>query len=419
MDSEKIMLKTRNGVAAALMAGVFVMGGGVGAQEEGGAGAAADAAADAPVQELIATVQGVAGRLVQVRAGEDMPWETAEVGMRLGEGAEVRTGPGSRIQLAIPPAQTVTLDRLGTMKVLQAFRQADKVQTDVGMKYGRARYQIEAGGLEYESNIHSPSAMLAIRGSDVIHQHDAFSSYAYGDGNLQFLNRLSRQAVAFGGNGAAARVTTQQMNAAANARAEASQDAKGAFAGLTAEESELIASDPGVGGNDLRGFAGLNAQQLAVGRAGGVSVAPPSTLIFALDFAALLPVPTDVDFAITDPSGFTLTAANGMTPDGRGVYDDDGVANPVAIMTPPFLSPGTGSEEVIYTRPLPGQYMVTITNPDITFSTPAFANVLFVLEGAEGQDPAVTQVLTAGNGLPISPGVPPDINLTINTTIID
>jgi hypothetical protein len=104
---------------------------------------------------------------VQVRAAEDQPWKPAAAGMEVDEGAEFRTGPRSAVQFVIPPDQTITLDRLGTIKVLQAVKDAGKVTTALGMKYGRTRYDIQAADLEHDSSIRSPGSTLAIRGTDV------------------------------------------------------------------------------------------------------------------------------------------------------------------------------------------------------------------------------------------------------------
>src|SRR5207247_64496 len=86
-------------------------------------------------ETLIVTVTGVQG-IVQVRAAEDQPWQTATVGMILGEQAEFRTGPRSAVRFTIPPDQVITLDRLGTVKVLTAIQQGGKIKTNLGMKYG-------------------------------------------------------------------------------------------------------------------------------------------------------------------------------------------------------------------------------------------------------------------------------------------
>src|ERR1043165_7024325 len=88
---------------------------------------------------LTATITAIEG-IVQVRQNEDAPWQKATVGMKVSEGAEFRTGPRSAVRFEIPPDQTVTLDRLGTVKLIEAIQKQDTVKTDLGMKYGRVRY---------------------------------------------------------------------------------------------------------------------------------------------------------------------------------------------------------------------------------------------------------------------------------------
>jgi len=127
-------------------------------------------AVDGVEAEAMTVVIDIVEGMVQVRASDDAQWQRAEPGMELTQGAEFRTGPRSKVQFSIPPDQVIVLDRLGTMKVLAAIQQANKVTTELGVTYGRTRYDIEAGGgLEHESTIRSPSATLAVRGTSVIY----------------------------------------------------------------------------------------------------------------------------------------------------------------------------------------------------------------------------------------------------------
>jgi hypothetical protein len=130
-------------------------------------------AATAPVraesQALQATIVGVKGN-VRVRESEEAAWKPAAVGMVLGEAAEFHTGPRSAVQFTIPPDQTITVDSLGLVKLVQAVRDRGKVITNVGMKYGRTRYTIEAAGVEHEAKISSPSSTLAVRGTDFMEE---------------------------------------------------------------------------------------------------------------------------------------------------------------------------------------------------------------------------------------------------------
>jgi hypothetical protein len=105
--------------------------------------------------------------LVQYRDDETQPWHIAAAQMRISEGAELRTGPHSSVTCVIPPDQTFTLDRLGTVRVDEAAKHGNKITTDLIMKYGRTHYEIEAAGLEHEAKISSPSSTLAVRGTVV------------------------------------------------------------------------------------------------------------------------------------------------------------------------------------------------------------------------------------------------------------
>src|SRR3712207_288274 len=113
----------------------------------GGCAAGALATAPAASQALDGpiNVHGARGQ-VQVREGADKPWQKAVVGMAVTEGAEFRTGPRSAVRVLIPPDQTITLDRLGVIKLMQVLRDGNRVKTRVGMPFGRTRYDIEAAG---------------------------------------------------------------------------------------------------------------------------------------------------------------------------------------------------------------------------------------------------------------------------------
>jgi hypothetical protein len=127
------------------------------------AGAPSTQPASGAMKVYITEVKG----LVQVRDGEADAWRAAKAQMIISQGAELRTGPHSSVTCVIPPDQTFTLDRLGTVRVEEAARHGDKITTDLIMKYGRTRYDIEAAGLEHEASIISPSSTLAVRGTNV------------------------------------------------------------------------------------------------------------------------------------------------------------------------------------------------------------------------------------------------------------
>jgi hypothetical protein len=157
----------------------------------------ATATQGAPMQITITGVEG----MVQVREASDKPWQKAAVDMVVTEGAEFRTGPRSAVRVLIPPDQTITLDRLGVVKLMQAIQQGNVVKTKVGMPYGRTRYDIEEAGIEHQSQLVSPSSTLAIRGTKVsVYDQPPFAPSAVSLTGRAVYTTGKRQ-VAFGGKG--------------------------------------------------------------------------------------------------------------------------------------------------------------------------------------------------------------------------
>jgi len=194
---------------------------------------------NASAEKLRVTINAVQG-LVQVRNAEDQPWRKAVAGEVVLEDAEFRTGPKSAVQLTIPPDQTITLDRLGTVKLLQAIKQNGKVYTNVGMKYGRTRYDIEAAGVEHESSITSPSSTLAIRGTRVsLYDQRPFNPQAVSlTGRASF--RDGKKQLAFGNKGQGKTVVnTTADNAASVAMDDAVIDPTVSMA-RSESEQELV-----------------------------------------------------------------------------------------------------------------------------------------------------------------------------------
>ncbi len=135
-----------------------------------------------PEGQALKIVLVAAQGTVQFRLTEEQPWQRAVVGMDLPIGAEIRTGLRSICQFTIDENHTITLDRLGVVKVLDAIRKDGRVKTDVGMKYGRTQYQVETGAAEHDARVHAPSATLAVRGSFITFEDNAaFGSTAIVD----------------------------------------------------------------------------------------------------------------------------------------------------------------------------------------------------------------------------------------------
>lgn len=160
----------------------------------------------------IVAVQGT----VQVRDSEEDPWRLAKPDMELSMGAEFRTGVRSSVQFVIPPDQTVTLDRMTTIKLLDLVSDKEKVKTDLGMKYGRVQYEIDVAGLQHESTIHSPGAALAVRGTTVILYDQApFKPQAVSLTGVARFRNSKNQMVKVGGEGTAV-VDSDQSSVAQN-----------------------------------------------------------------------------------------------------------------------------------------------------------------------------------------------------------
>ena len=341
---------------------------------------------------LVATITSVKGA-VEVRAAEGQPWQKAAVGMKIDQGAEIRTGLRSAVQFVVGKDQTITLDRLGTVTVLQAFESRGKAKTDLGLKYGRARYDIKKTDLEHESTIRSPGSTLAIRGTDVIYEDQApwVPRAISRKGRAEFRN-YRRQFVAFGGNKRAA-VSAESDSPADEAIAATRADPRGVFAGRTASEEELVITLQSIGGFDAKDARALAAGFQGFG--GTIAAVPdvPGPLDFQLAWQSVsqTPGPTNINLSVTDPSGATATALNPTigTGSSTGMHmgDDMGAS-------------GVGAENVAWGLFFPaGTYTVTANHAggdDAQIFIQAFQGQSAEAIKAFGTDPAAPIVLKPG-----------------------
>ncbi|HRK30261.1 MAG TPA: hypothetical protein PLD59_04205 [Tepidisphaeraceae bacterium] len=117
-----------------------------------------------PEGPLTITVVEFAGK-VQFRPDSESPWAEPAIGQELTEGAEFRTGIKSFVKVQIDSDQIVTLDRLGVTKINKASFVDGTFQSDVGVKYGRLKYEIEAAGRVHDATVRSATSTLAVRGT--------------------------------------------------------------------------------------------------------------------------------------------------------------------------------------------------------------------------------------------------------------
>lgn len=314
--------------------------------------AAAEQQGERQGEPLEATITGIEG-MVQVRQNPDAPWVKAQVGMKLGEAAEFRTGPRSAVRCTLPPDQTFTLDRLGTVSLAEAVREGNAVTTDLTMKYGRVRLDVEAAGVEHRSIIRSPSSTLAVRGTKVsLYDQRPFRAEAVSlTGRAQF--RTGKKQILFGARNKA-KVDVDQPSAAALALTQTTLDPTIALARTDAEAnlvSNVISSGSTVFFDREAGIKVVT---------GGI---PPTdaqlipTLPGVVNFVARWQTNADLNFSVATPGGaggggevlYPIGALAANSSGGRVAFDHRGGPN--------------GGIEVIYYRNLPpdGLYGMGLT----------------------------------------------------------
>lgn len=327
--------------------------------------------------DLKATITSTRG-IVQVRMSEAGKWQRARVGMILDQGAEFRTGPRSAVQFTIPPGQTITLDRLGTCKVLQAVQRGNKVVTNVGMKYGRTRYNIAASGVEHESSIHTTSATLAVRGTNFFADENPAFSFRAGTDHPMSITDHQRggtdgQQTSIGStDGEQVEYDSEQGSAAETENTEIVVDAVESDA-QTNTETQLATDQPVARSNGLTtlNFKPAEFQDIQTAPA---NQRPPSNplddlvrglLEFTLNWTdqTTAGVAADLDLHVIDPQGGIACTFSGAVPGctvevGHGQNGDRGVGRASADHPGP-----NGVESIRYdTEFFPGQYTVGVTH---------------------------------------------------------
>jgi hypothetical protein len=309
---------------------------------------------------LKVTVKSVKG-IVQFRTSADAKWEKATEGTELSEGAELRTGPRSTVQFSIGDDQIVTLDRLGTIQILRASFESGKVFTDLGMKYGRTRYDIESAAREHDAKVRSPSSVLAVRGTHFISQDEApFPARAVSlEGRVMF--RDAHKVVAVGSKGGSrAKVDTESDSPAATALKSTNNLPNGKFAGISNEEA-LRNLQSAVGGFQNLGVASL-IDQARLQNFTVIAVIVKEQLFFGLNWTGL--PGSDIALQIISPKGEIVDKAHPVIP-GFAIYQD----------APPADKTGNGgTKAVTWTSIFPaGKYTINVKL--LTPNLPANATV--------------------------------------------
>jgi hypothetical protein len=270
-----------------------------------------------PLQIHVTAVQGGA----QYRQTEDDKWQAVKEGLDLIEGAEFRTGPKGAIQFTVGTDQVFRVDRLSRVKVLRAALMPDgTIHTDVGMTYGRISKDVDEPERTHLDTIVSPSSTLAIRGTRVsLYDQPPYAPEAVSLTGAAEFQDIHGQLVRFGAKGEGkAKVRQGDTSAAQDQLAAIQIDPKGEFAGRTDQESQLLQILSAYGGNDFRN---LGVFQFLAGEGGAAfkgtiagALPDEGQLIFALGWTGL--PQSVVNFAVTDPSGQTVSFNNQSVPDG-------------------------------------------------------------------------------------------------------
>lgn len=347
------------------------------------AAAPAPAAAneDAALRAVIVAIKGN----VQIRQAEDQKWAPAKPGDVLGAGADIRTGLNSAVQLKIDPGHTVTIDRFSVVKLLTLAKNQGVIKTDVGMKYGRTRYDVEAAGATHDAKIHTPGTTLAIRGTSTGTQTDAFTESTWViKGAIDNTNKLRREMVRMDSSTGKAMVTSELVTPGAFAKNKAKNDGKGEFSGRQATD-DMVVEQHASGKLDDRQSGLEEAQDYA--RAEGFQFAAVGVFgdVFDLDifWQPANNGIADVDFSIHDPLGATLSSKGSTVV--RSGQDTQGqfVSNPADDQG----SPGFGFEAVQYGPKIPtGNFLVTVTHVSGNASEGSLTGSLQSLEGSFGSE---------------------------------
>jgi len=354
-----------------------------------------------PEGPLQITITGIEGK-VQARGSSDKAWEPATIGMQLSEGAELRTGPKSAVKFNIGPDQTFTVDRLGAIQILRADFESGKVFTDVGMKYGRTRYDVESAEREHDTKVRSPSSVLAVRGTDVsITDQPPFPPRAVSlRGRAEFRDLKKR--VTFGSVGKT-QVGEKSDTPASFARDQTVTDPRGVFAARSESDYLLQASLAVYGGSDFSNlgiFALLDSARAGEFTA-GAGILPIGRQLTFQAFWSGAPF-ADVDLAVVSPLGELVSITSPTSPSTGRFLGDPNL--PTAGLNGVADANGFGTELIAWEISYPpGTYQVRAT----------LANAVQL----DGQATNVTVVTTddpLGTGtqaVPIS-----GVNLSLTTT---
>ena len=120
--------------------------------------------ADSTAEKLTATVVSVTGA-AEVREGAGTPWRAVKAGDKYTEGAEIRTGYRSEVNLEFSDNSKITINRVSHFRVDQFKRAGNKVVTRSHLSYGKVRAGVEKGPAVSDYKITTSMGTLGVNGT--------------------------------------------------------------------------------------------------------------------------------------------------------------------------------------------------------------------------------------------------------------
>lgn len=201
--------------------------------------ATAAAVADGPFTAVVESVKGD----VQWKPKDDAEWRLLKVGDVLSQDATVETGAAARVVLRMPQGQLLAIYQLTEITLLEVRQQGGQVKTDIGMKHGKAEYEIFGAGVRYDAKVRTPNNTLAVRSTRVLlYEQAPFTPEAVSlVGRAEFFRKARADSVALGGRAGKVKVRADKNSAADTALEQAVVDPTFASA-RTVSEQALIAN---------------------------------------------------------------------------------------------------------------------------------------------------------------------------------
>jgi len=110
-------------------------------------------------------VVSLSGKAGYAPPGQTKAKAIKSIGEILAEGGEIRTAAGGQVQIRIGDQHLFTVDELSRIVIRAAAITEGKAKSDLGVPYGRVRFDITSASLANDVTITAPDATLAVKGT--------------------------------------------------------------------------------------------------------------------------------------------------------------------------------------------------------------------------------------------------------------